>query len=114
MMLFYGEGFMSMFRVMIGCFFLMIPSVVNSGSETTSNTGIIRFSGAIVESPCRFDWRDNWADTTCWRKGHKITQRRKLDLQNDIYFYLPHQMGVTEIKWIKGKDKIGVVTIFYN
>ncbi|MER2371924.1 MULTISPECIES: hypothetical protein [Photorhabdus] len=105
---------MSMFRVIMGCFFLMISGLVNSEPETASNTGVIRFSGAIVESPCRFDWRDNWADTTCWRKGHKIIQRRKLDLQNDIYFYLPHQIGVTEIKWIKGKEKIGVVTIFYN
>ncbi|WP_289995596.1 hypothetical protein [Photorhabdus laumondii] len=105
---------MSMFRVVMGCFFLMISGLVNSEPETASNTGVIRFSGAIVESPCRFDWRDNWADTTCWRKGHKIIQRRKLDLQNDIYFYLPHQIGVTEIKWIKGKEKIGVVTIFYN
>ncbi|AWK44554.1 hypothetical protein GPY51_01680 [Photorhabdus laumondii subsp. laumondii] len=103
-----------MFRVIMGCFFLMISGLVNSEPETASNTGVIRFSGAIVESPCRFDWRDNWADTTCWRKGHKIIQRRKLDLQNDIYFYLPHQIGVTEIKWIKGKEKIGVVTIFYN
>ncbi|WP_350304756.1 hypothetical protein [Photorhabdus viridis] len=105
---------MSMFRVMVGCFFLMAPGVVSSESETRSYTGVIHFSGAIVEAPCRFDWHDHWTDTICWRKGDKIIQRRKLDFQNDVYFYLPHQIGVTEIKWVKGEKKIGIVTIFYN
>ncbi|WP_236637467.1 hypothetical protein [Photorhabdus australis] len=113
-MLSYGGDFMPMFRMIIGCFFLMIPGFASSESDVISSSGVIRFSGAIVESPCRFDWHDNWANTTCWRKGHKITQRRKLDLEHDIYFYLPHQIGVTEIKWVKRKEKIGVVTISYN
>ncbi|MBG5893226.1 hypothetical protein [Providencia rettgeri] len=80
-----------------------------------SNTGVIRFTGAIVAAPCIVEANANKVETKCWNDSGKLETAsadiRKLKNQEML---LPNQKGTQQFNWINKDKTLGIYTIKYD
>lgn len=80
-----------------------------------SNTGVIRFTGAIVVAPCIVEANANKVETKCWNDSGKLETAsadiRKLKNQEML---LPNQKGTQQFNWINKDKTLGIYTIKYD
>lgn len=80
----------------------------------SASSGVIRFVGAIVESPCMINIIDSTANTECYRNGKNYTGRQKLANFDAKTRSLPLDIGTTEIKWIDKQKNLALLTVVYR
>lgn len=80
-----------------------------------SNTAVIRFTGAIVASPCVVEANANKVETKCWSDNGKLETAsadiRKLKNQEML---LPNQKGTQQFNWINKDKTLGIYKIKYD
>ncbi|MEX6144434.1 hypothetical protein AB6G26_09945 [Providencia hangzhouensis] len=80
-----------------------------------SNTGVIRFTGAIVAAPCIVEANANKVETKCWNDSGKLETAsadiRKLKNQEML---LPNQKGTQQFNWINKDKTLDIYTIKYD
>lgn len=80
-----------------------------------SNTGVIRFTGAVVAAPCIVEANANKVETKCWNDSGKLETAsadiRKLKNQEML---LPNQKGTQQFNWINKDKTLGIYTIKYD
>lgn len=91
-------------------------SAASANSEPSrSNTAVIRFTGAIVASPCVVEANANSVETKCWSDNGKVKTAsadiRKLKEQEVL---LPNQKGTQQFSWINKDKTLGIYTIRYD
>ncbi|AXH61081.1 hypothetical protein ABN306_11315 [Providencia huaxiensis] len=80
-----------------------------------SNTAVIRFTGAIVASPCVVEANVHRVETKCWNDNGKLETAsadiQKLKNQETL---LPNQKGTQQFTWINKDKTLGIYTIKYD
>ncbi|MDC9621894.1 type 1 fimbrial protein [Xenorhabdus sp. XENO-7] len=72
----------------------------------SSSSGSIQFYGAIVESPCQFNWDEERTELTCWNNGEQINQDKNIEYQKNNDYLLPKHIGIKEIRWMEENKKL--------
>ncbi|HEM7542241.1 TPA: hypothetical protein U2M54_003401 [Providencia rettgeri] len=90
--------------------------VASENSETKrSSTGVIRFTGAIVASPCVVEANANKVETKCWNDNGKLeTASADIRKLKNKEMLLPNQKGTQQFNWINKDKTLGIYTIKYD
>ncbi|CNH93603.1 fimbrial protein [Yersinia pekkanenii] len=91
----------------------MISFAASSAQSTQSATGIITFSGAIVDSPCDTAVLDQTITTRCYRDGKILTRRQTLSRNMPLSGILPGNLASSRMEWLNPQRSLGVLTVTY-
>ncbi|MEN5014903.1 hypothetical protein ABEH87_00885 [Erwinia sp. Eh17-17] len=81
-------------------------------SQAAVNSGTILFVGSIVESPCESGVQQGSLQVSCLRNGK--TQTTTLALNTTASQPMPHNIGRSQIKWLDGQHRLGILTMEYQ
>ncbi|PKH24355.1 fimbrial protein [Enterobacterales bacterium CwR94] len=88
-------------------------TAVSAGSnDTSASSGIIHFTGAIVESPCSLQQRGNQMVSSCYRNGQTVTTAQAISSTKNLT--LPLNIGTTEMRWLDNERRLGILTAIYR
>ncbi|MFJ5376881.1 type 1 fimbrial protein [Pectobacterium sp. CHL-2024] len=86
---------------------LAATSYTFASSSSSSSSGIIRFSGAIVEPVCDVTTRSNNVSVSCERQGEVQTLHVKNNSQRTV---LPQGIGSVSSKTLSSDARIVIVS----
>ncbi|TQI81307.1 hypothetical protein FHU10_3784 [Serratia fonticola] len=85
-----------------------------AASQADVTGGVIRFSGTIVEGPCRVNVVNAIANTECYRNGQNYKATQALDKVSFDRKELPMNIGTSQMKWINQQKKLAIITLEYR
>lgn len=86
-------------------------NVVAGQGQSESGSGIIHFSGSLVEDPCTSQVQQQQLKVLCQRNGQTNTSTQGLDITKSQS--LPFNLGTSQFHWVDRKQMLGVVAITY-
>ncbi|MFK8258163.1 type 1 fimbrial protein [Erwinia sp. AnSW2-5] len=87
-------------------------NVLAEQKHSERSSGIIHFSGGIVESECTHDIQQQKVVISCERNGQE--KSRTLSLNNTDLQSLPHNVGTSQISWLDRQKRLGILTVDYR
>ncbi|EPL6453217.1 MULTISPECIES: hypothetical protein [Providencia] len=86
-----------------------------NSDQRSSNSGVIRFTGAIVAAPCIIGTNQNFVETTCWSdSGKEKTKSVDISKLKKTEQLLPNSKGTQQFNWINKEKTMGIYTIKYD
>lgn len=77
---------------------------------TDNNSGAIGFQGALVETSCATDLKQNQVITSCMRDGTNQVTTSPVSASA----HLPPAIGSSEVSWLDSTHQRGILTQNYN
>jgi len=77
---------------------------------TDNNSGTIGFQGAVVETSCTTDLKQNQLITSCLRDGNNQVTTSSVSASD----HLPPAIGSSEISWLDSTHQRGILIQNYN
>lgn len=84
--------------------------LANIPLANSASSGVIRFTGAIVEGGCSFNNTQRTVDIGCYNNG-KETHTKASIKSSKINFT---QGEVTGIKWVNASHTLGIMNVTYQ
>ncbi|CNE15757.1 hypothetical protein QVN42_06365 [Yersinia nurmii] len=102
---------MGQYRVLSVALVLFSWTALANGAATS---GIVRFTGSIVDAPCQIDFSAQTLATRCYSNGKNLSQRQVITAGMDTTSNLPGNLGTSEIQWLNKERNLAIVTINYR
>lgn len=87
-------------------------SVMAEQRQPQVGSGIIHFSGMIVESQCTHEVQQKQIQVSCERNGQ--ARFSNVSFKNAAIQPLPYNVGTSQIHWLDEQHKMGILTVDYR
>lgn len=86
-------------------------NVMAEPHQAQSTSGIIQFSGRIVESECTHKIQQQQVQVSCERNGQKKFSH--VSFKSTTLQSLPYNLGTSQIRWLDQQHKLGILMVDY-
>ena len=83
----------------------------NVMAEPQNTSGIIQFSGRIVESECTHKIQQQQVQVSCERNGQ--AKFSHVSFKSNELQPLPYNLGTSQIRWLDQQHKLGIFMVDY-
>ncbi|KRW58856.1 hypothetical protein AO726_15175 [Pseudomonas sp. TTU2014-080ASC] len=84
------------------------------GATAAEISGVIRFTGSIVEGSCDVIPVHDNVQANCQRNGQDVISRHALELAASAPQPLPESIGTSQLNWLDVSRKQGILLVSYN
>ncbi|WP_421506650.1 hypothetical protein [Erwinia rhapontici] len=86
-------------------------NVMAEQRQAQGSSGIIQFSGRIVESECTHKIQQKQVQVSCERNGQARSSH--VSLKSTAQQSLPYNLGTSQIRWLDQQHKLGILMVDY-
>lgn len=87
-------------------------NVMAEQRQLQNASGIIQFSGRIVESECTHEFQQKQLQISCERNGQ--AKFIHVSLKGSAMQSLPYNIGTSQIQWLDPQHKTGILLVDYR
>lgn len=87
-------------------------NVVADQPQLPGSSGVIQFSGRIVESECTHKIQQKQVQVSCERNGQ--ARFSHMSLKSTAPQSLPYNLGTSQIRWLDQQHKTGILLVDYR
>lgn len=92
---------------------LGLSFTVSAANDVKTVSGVIRFTGAIVESACDMGATANNFEARCTRSGQSATSNLSVNTQPLVPEQLPAKFGTSQLHWVDSSKKQAIMMFAY-
>lgn len=88
-------------------------AVSAAGDANTVSSGVIRFTGAIVEGACDMNAATNNLEARCARSGQSLPSKLSVNPNSAVAEQLPASFGTSQLHWVDNAKKQAIMMFAY-